>query len=193
MLIKRIEYLISSVDVDKFPHKDLPQFLLIGKSNVGKSSFINAMSNRKNIAYTSSKPGKTQTLNFYLCESANKFMFVDSPGYGYSKNSKETRVQYGILLEKYLNNLDKINLQKVFLILDMRIDPSEDDMLVYNFLKHYLKDDQIIIILTKSDKLSNNEIRNRERLFNAIFSNKMITFSSIKKNGIELVEKEIIN
>jgi len=182
MKITNSEYLISAVKKQYYPNITMPQYLLLGRSNVGKSSFINCITNRKNLAFTSSKPGKTQTLNFYLCNKS--FMFVDAPGYGYSKNSKEQRVQYGMLLEEYLGC--NVNLKRIFLILDIRIDPTEDDMLVYEFLKQYSF--KVSIILTKADKLSNNETRNRLNLFNNFFDNELITFSSVKGIGKEKIE-----
>ena len=152
MLINESVYLTSAVKVEQFPNKNLPQFLLMGRSNVGKSSFINSLTNRKNLAYTSSKPGKTETLNFYLCNK--NFMFVDAPGYGYAQKAKEKRVDFGNLLERYLNS--GVNIKAVFQIVDIRHNPTEDDILVYEFLKQYNYD--VYIIATKCDKISKNQI-----------------------------------
>ena len=162
-----------------------PVVALVGRPNVGKSSFINAVTNRKNLAYTSSKPGKTETLNFYLCN--NKFMFVDAPGYGYAKKAKEKRVDFGYLLEKYLNS--NVNVKTIFQIIDIRHDPTEDDVLVYEFLKQYNID--VYIIATKADKISKNQINtNKKNIQNilGVSENNIIVFSSINKTGVNLVE-----
>lgn len=186
MLINQSEFLISAVNVEQFPNPSFPQYLLMGRSNVGKSSFINAVSNRKNLAYTSSKPGKTETLNFYLCN--NKFMFVDAPGYGYAKKAKEKRVDFGYLLEKYLNS--NVNVKAVFQIVDIRHDPTEDDILVYEFLKQF--DIDVYVIATKSDKISKNQIFSSKRNIIktlGVSEDKLIIFSSETKYGVDEVEK----
>lgn len=186
MLINQSEFLISAVNVEQFPNPSFPQYLLMGRSNVGKSSFINAVSNRKNLAYTSSKPGKTETLNFYLCN--NKFMFVDAPGYGYAKKAKEKRVDFGYLLEKYLNS--NVNVKAVFQIIDIRHDPTEDDILVYEFLKQF--DIDVYVIATKSDKISKNQIFSSKRNIIktlGVSEDKLIIFSSETKYGVDEVEK----
>lgn len=186
MLINQSEFLISAVNVEQFPNPSFPQYLLMGRSNVGKSSFINAVSNRKNLAYTSSKPGKTETLNFYLCN--NKFMFVDAPGYGYAKKAKEKRVDFGYLLEKYLNS--NVNIKAVFQIIDIRHDPTEDDILVYEFLKQF--DIDVYVIATKSDKISKNQIFSSKRNIIktlGVSEDKLIIFSSETKYGVDEVEK----
>ena len=180
MIIKKAEYLISCVDEKFFPKKELPQFLMVGRSNVGKSSFINTLCNRKQLAFTSSKPGKTQTLNFYLCN--DEFMFVDAPGYGYSKQSKVERVKYGELLEMYLNA--EVNLKKVIQIIDIRHELSEDDKLVYEFLKQF--NVPIVLVVTKADKLGHNDFVKQMNYFKKLFPNEsVIAFSSISKIGID--------
>ncbi len=188
MLINKAEYLISAVQVKQFPNQQMPQYLLMGRSNVGKSSFINAMTNRKNLAFTSSKPGKTETLNFYLCN--DKMMFVDAPGYGYAKKAKEKRVDFGNLLERYLNC--DVNVKGVFLIIDIRHNPTEDDILVYEYLKQF--NIPIYIIATKSDKISKNQIKTSvKNIVDVLMINtdQLIVFSSETKVGIELVESII--
>ena len=191
MKIQQATYLTSVVDTTLIPNQDLPQFLLIGRSNVGKSSFINCLTNRKHLAYTSSKPGKTQTLNFYLCD--NKFMLVDSPGYGYSVNAKTERVAHGKLLERYLES--KVNLKHVFLIIDSRRTiPTEDDLLVYQFLKNYSF--PITIICTKIDKLTKNELHKYMTSIKSYFLNdSLVFFSSLTRVGrdeiLKIMEDEI--
>lgn len=186
MLINSSEYLKSVVKVVDYPNPKMPQFLLMGRSNVGKSSFINALANRKKLAYTSSKPGKTQTLNFYLMN--NSFMFVDAPGYGYAKTAKETRVDFGGLLENYLNS--DVNCKGVFLIIDIRHEPTEDDKLVYEFLKQY--NVNIHIIATKVDKIGKSFIQRQSNIIKNSFgltnNDKIYVFSSETKFKIEQIE-----
>ncbi|WP_313801028.1 ribosome biogenesis GTP-binding protein YihA/YsxC [Cytobacillus sp.] len=147
MKVNSAEIIISAVKPDQYPVEDLPEFALAGRSNVGKSSFINKMLNRKNLARTSSKPGKTQTLNFYLI---NEMMhFVDVPGYGYAKVSKKEREAWGKMIETYLTGREQ--LKAVVQIVDLRHPPSKDDVMMYQFLKHY--DIPCIIIATKADKI----------------------------------------
>lgn len=147
MKITNAEIIISAVKPEQYPDNQLPEFALAGRSNVGKSSFINKMLNRKNLARTSSKPGKTQTLNFYLINES--FHFVDVPGYGFAKVSKKEREAWGKMIETYLTTRDE--LKAVLLIIDIRHKPTNDDVMMYDFLKHY----QIptIIIATKADKI----------------------------------------
>ena len=186
MLINSSEYLKSVVKVVDYPNPKMPQFLLMGRSNVGKSSFINALANRKKLASTSSKPGKTQTLNFYLMN--NSFMFVDAPGYGYAKTAKETRVDFGGLLENYLNS--DVNCKGVFLIIDIRHEPTEDDKLVYEFLKQY--NVNIHIIATKVDKIGKSFIQRQSNIIKNSFgltnNDKIYVFSSETKFKIEQIE-----
>ncbi len=147
MKIKSADIVISAVKPEQYPEQDLPEFALAGRSNVGKSSFINKLLNRKSLARTSSKPGKTQTLNFYLINEA--FHFVDVPGYGYAKVSKSERAAWGKMIETYLTKREQ--LRAVLLIVDLRHPPTKDDVMMYQFLKHY--DLPCIIINTKADKV----------------------------------------
>ena len=152
MKINKVELTISAVRRSQYPTDELPEFLLVGRSNVGKSSFINTVLGRKNYAHTSGKPGKTQTLNFYL---VNKdFYIVDVPGYGYAATSKKQIEKFGIMIEEYLKT--RQNLKHVFLLVDYRHKPTEDDVLMYNYLKYFNEDngscykfDQTIV--TKAD------------------------------------------
>jgi GTP-binding protein len=186
MLINTSEYLKSVVKVVDYPNHDMPQYLLMGRSNVGKSSFINALANRKKLAYTSSKPGKTQTLNFYLMN--NEFMLVDAPGYGYAKTAKESRVDFGGLIENYLNS--DVNCKGVFLIIDIRHEPSEDDKLVFEFLKQF--DLNLYVIATKVDKIGKSFIQRQTNMikksFNMDMTDKIYVFSSETKFKIEEIE-----
>lgn len=147
MKVNNAEIVISAVKPEQYPDSSLPEFALAGRSNVGKSSFINKMLNRKALARISSKPGKTQTLNFYIIEDS--LYFVDVPGYGYAKVSKTERVMWGKMIETYITT--RKQLKAVILIVDLRHPPSADDRMMYDFLKHY----QIpcIVIATKADKI----------------------------------------
>ncbi|WP_102274380.1 ribosome biogenesis GTP-binding protein YihA/YsxC [Cytobacillus massiliigabonensis] len=147
MKVNSAEIVISAVKPDQYPVEALPEFALAGRSNVGKSSFINKMLNRKNLARTSSKPGKTQTLNFYLINEI--LHFVDVPGYGYAKVSKKEREAWGKMIETYLTGREQ--LKAVVQIVDLRHPPSKDDVMMYQFLKHY--EIPCIIIATKADKI----------------------------------------
>lgn len=147
MKIHNVELLISAVRPAQYPEGDLPEFALAGRSNVGKSSFINKMIGRKSMARISSKPGKTQTLNFYQLQEA--LMFVDVPGYGYAKVSKTERAAWGRMIETYFTT--RTALKAAIMIVDLRHPPSKDDCMMYNFFKHY--NIPCIIIATKADKI----------------------------------------
>ncbi len=147
MKITQSEIVISAVKPEQYPEGGLPEFALAGRSNVGKSSFINKMINRKALARISSKPGKTQTLNFYLLNEA--LYFVDVPGYGYAKVSKTERAAWGKMIETYMT--DRAPLKAVIMIVDLRHPPTKDDIMMYDFLKHF--DIPCLIVATKADKI----------------------------------------
>lgn len=142
---------ISAVSPQQYPKDQLPEIALAGRSNVGKSSFINRMIDRKGLARTSSKPGKTQTLNFYKINEA--FYFVDVPGYGYAKVSKRERRTWGPMMEEYFESREM--LQCVVLIIDLRHKPTKDDIQMYEYLKYLQL--PVIIVATKFDKVKKNE------------------------------------
>lgn len=147
MHVQEAEIVISAAKQEQYPNEGLPEFALAGRSNVGKSSFINKMINRKALARTSSKPGKTQLLNFYRIE--NQLMFVDVPGYGYAIVSKKEREIWGKMIQRYFESRE--GLKGVMLMIDLRHDPTSDDVLMYDFLKHY--ELPVIIVATKADKI----------------------------------------
>jgi GTP-binding protein len=147
MKVTSSDIVISAVKPEQYPDTTLPEFALAGRSNVGKSSFINKMLNRKGLARISSKPGKTQTLNFYLINEI--LHFVDVPGYGYAKVSKKEREAWGRMIETYFTTRQQ--LRAVVLIVDLRHPPTADDRMMYDFLKHY--EIPCIIIATKADKI----------------------------------------
>lgn len=148
MKVNNAEIVISAVSQKQYPNDRLPEIALAGRSNVGKSSFINKLIHRKNLARTSSKPGKTQTLNFYKINQF--FYFVDVPGYGYAKVSKSERDKWGVMMEEYFQTRD--TLKAVMLITDIRHEPTGDDCSMYQFLKHF--DLPVIVIATKVDKIA---------------------------------------
>lgn len=147
MKIRDVQFIISAVKPDQYPTDALPEIALAGRSNVGKSSLINKMIMRKNLARTSSQPGKTQQLNYYRVNDL--LYFVDFPGYGYAKVSKRQREQFGQMIETYLRERETLKLQ--LLVIDIRHAPSEDDQLMYHWLKHY--GIPVCIVATKADKI----------------------------------------
>lgn len=147
MKVNQAEFVISAVGPNQYPDDALPEIALAGRSNVGKSSLINRMINRKNLARTSSTPGKTQHLNYYRINE--ELYFVDFPGYGYAKVSKTQRQAWGGMIEKYL--LERETLKLILLIIDLRHPPSKDDELMYDWLKHH--DLPVCIVATKADKI----------------------------------------
>lgn len=181
MKINSVSLRSLAVRESQYPAENLPEFLLVGRSNVGKSSFINTLINRKNFAHTSSKPGKTQTLNFYNVNEV--FYLVDVPGYGYASVDKQTQAKFGLMIEEYLMNRDA--LKRVFLIIDYRNKPMEDDLLMYNFLKYYHK--EVTIVATKYDKVSQSKRAKIEKVLNSTFdlqdTDNIIYFSSVTKEG----------
>lgn len=181
MKINSVTLSSLAVRESQYPAGNLPEFLLVGRSNVGKSSFVNTLINRKNFAHTSSKPGKTQTLNFYNVNES--FYLVDVPGYGYASGDKQTQAKFGLMIEEYLMNRDA--LKRVFLIIDYRNKPMEDDILMYNFLKYYHK--EVTIVATKYDKVSKSKRAKIEKVLNSTFdlqdTDNIIYFSSVTKEG----------
>ena len=147
MKVTSSDIVISAVKPEQYPSNPIPEFALAGRSNVGKSSFINKMINRKSLASTSSKPGKTQTLNFYIINDV--LHFVDVPGYGYAKVSKTERAAWGRMIETYFTSREQ--LRAAVLIVDLRHPPTKDDITMYEFLKHY--EIPCIVIATKADKI----------------------------------------
>ncbi len=183
MKIDTVDLKHIAVRQSQYPTDNKPEFLLVGRSNVGKSSFINTLINRKNFARTSAKPGKTQTLNFYHINE--KFYLIDVPGYGYAKVDKTTSKKMGLMIEEYLKNRE--NLKHVFLLVDYRHKPTEDDVLMFNFLKYYNL--RITIVATKYDKVTkNNRIKQDKLIRDTLKLNEnenFIPFSTITKKGKE--------
>lgn len=183
MKIENVDLKTMAVRVSQYPEDNKSEFLLCGRSNVGKSSFINTLVNRKNFARTSVKPGKTQTLNFYICN--DDFYLVDVPGYGYAAVDKQKQKKFGLMIEEYLKTRE--NLKRVFLLIDFRHKPTEDDILMLNFLRYY--DVPVTIVATKYDKVNTNQRIRLEKLIketlNLSINDSFITFSSVTKKGRE--------
>ena len=180
---------VIATRISQYPDEELPEFLLVGRSNVGKSSFINTVFNKRGLARTSSTPGKTQTLNFYLANNA--FYLVDVPGYGYASINREQQKKMGLMIEEYLENRDE--LKRVFMLVDFRIKPTEDDILMYQFLKYY--DIPVTIIVNKADKVGNSKKEKNLKVIREAIDiapgDDIIPFSSISKDGREEVLKKI--
>ena len=146
MKVVDAEFVISAVSEKQYPKDDLPEFALAGRSNVGKSSFINSILSRKNLAHTSSKPGKTQTLNFYKVN--NELYLVDVPGYGYAKVSKKQRAAFGEMIQDYLET--RADLKGLILLVDARHNPTADDINMFNYA--LCLDMPILVVATKMEK-----------------------------------------
>lgn len=157
MKIQNSRFIISAVKRDQYPEDELPEIAMAGRSNVGKSSLINMMINRKGLAKTSSTPGKTQTINFYDLDG--KMRLVDLPGYGYARVSKDKKSGWGKIIESYLVN--RPNLMEVFLLVDLRHDPSEDDRLMYEWIRTFGY--KGVVIATKADKIKNSQLQIRKK------------------------------
>lgn len=147
MKVNHAEFIISAVGPDQYPTDALPEIALAGRSNVGKSSLINRMINRKNLARTSSTPGKTQHMNYYRVNE--DMYFVDFPGYGYAKVSKTQRASWGKMVEKYMEERDTLKL--ILLVVDLRHPPTANDKMMFDWLKHY--DLPLCVVATKADKI----------------------------------------
>ena len=189
MVIKEANLDIIATRRSQYPTEGKPEFLLVGRSNVGKSSFINAILSRKNLAYTSARPGKTQTLNFYGVNG--EFYLIDVPGYGYAAVDKKTQAKFGMMIEEYLEKRDE--LKRVFMLIDYRIKPTEDDLLMYNFLKYYNL--PVTVVATKADKVPGSKKQKNLKVIldtlDLVVGDDLVVFSSVTKLGVKEVVKKI--
>ena len=189
MVIKEANLDIIATRRSQYPTEGKPEFLLVGKSNVGKSSFINAILSRKNLAYTSSRAGKTQTLNFYGVNDS--FYLIDVPGYGYAAVDKKTQAKFGMMIEEYLEKREE--LKRVFMLIDYRHKPSEDDLLMYNFLKYYNL--PVTVVATKADKVPGSQKQKNLKVIldtmDLVIGDDLVVFSSNTKLGVKEVIKKI--
>lgn len=194
MKIKNVSLETVCGVTSKLPDNEKPEIAFAGKSNVGKSTLINALMNRKALARTSGKPGKTQTINFYNIN--NNMYLVDLPGYGYAQVSENEKAKWGQMIEKYLNTSDQ--LQAVFLLIDIRHDPSANDKMMYDWIVAHGY--HPIIIATKLDKLKRSQIAKHVKMvkegLNLIEGTKIIPFSSVTKQGRDeiwsLIETDLL-
>lgn len=181
MKIKNSQLLISAVSPAQFPSADLPEIALAGRSNVGKSSLINRLIQRKNFAHTSSQPGKTQTLNFYQVNEA--FNLVDVPGYGYARVSKKQREKFGQMYETYLSTRQQ--LRGAIILIDSRHEPSDDDQTMLNYLRYFQQ--PLLIVATKIDKLSRNrrvgQLPHLAKSLNLHSNETILPFSATENTG----------
>ena len=189
LLIRDVRFEVSAVSEKQYPKSDMPEVVLVGKSNVGKSSFINTMINRKNLARTSSEPGKTRQINFYNVDE--KFYFVDLPGYGFSKMSKQEQVKVGSFIEHYLSTRKQIAL--IVFLIDVRHPPTENDVLMYDYIIN--TGFPCLILANKVDKLAptkvDDAVKKLQNQLNPLKDLKFLPFSSEKKIYSEAVWNEI--
>ena len=190
MKIRSSEIVVSAIRKEQYPAEGLPEIALVGRSNVGKSSATNALLNRRNFARTSQTPGKTRTINFYKIN--NEFYFVDLPGYGYAKVSKSEKDKWGVIMERYLQ--DRQELCAIFLLVDIRHEPTNDDVMMYEWIKHFGYN--CVVIATKADKISRGQYQKHISIIRKKIQleqdEKVIPLSSSKKTGVEDVWNEII-
>lgn len=193
MLVKNPKFEISAVRPNQYPANELPEIVLVGKSNVGKSSFVNTMINRKKLARTSSEPGKTRQINFYNIDDI--FYFVDLPGYGYSKMYKKEQEQVGKFIEQYLFHRKEISL--IIFLVDIRHNPTENDRLMYNYI--ISSGLPCLILANKADKIAktkvNGTVKNLQKQLNPLGDITTLPFSSERKvyqdNVWEFIDKFI--
>lgn len=189
MKIINTELKVMATRRSQYPTDKLSEFLLVGRSNVGKSSFINTLLGRKNLARISSHPGKTQTLNFY--EVNKEFYLIDVPGYGYAEVNKNIKAKFGMMIEEYLET--RKELKRVFMLIDFRHKPTEDDILMYNFLKYYnLK---VTIVATKADKIGSSKREKCKKqitdTLDLVVGDDLVIFSSVTKEGKDIILEKI--
>jgi GTP-binding protein len=190
LIIKNLELLITAGNKTQYPETEYPEIAFAGRSNVGKSSLLNTLINRKNFARTSARPGKTQTINFYSVNETN--MLVDLPGYGYAKASKGERERWGKMIEEYL--MDRKQLKGIMLLIDIRHVPGNNDIEMFQWLKHFGY--EWYIIATKADKISKGRrqkhIADIKKTLGVEDTKKIIPFSSVEKLNRELIWEKII-
>ena len=183
MNVNNVSLEAVAVKKEQYPATGLPEVAFAGKSNVGKSSLINCMINRKALARTSQNPGKTRTINFYNVEDS--LYFVDLPGYGYAKAPKSEQQKWGKMIEGYL--LKREELRAIIMLVDIRHEPGENDRMMYDWLKHY--GHNIIIVATKSDKLKRSQLDKHKKMLKTAFNLEkddiLLPFSSETRSGKE--------
>lgn len=183
MIIKRCDFVTSAAQKGQYPMSDLPEVAFVGRSNVGKSSLINSMLNRKKLVKVSSKPGKTRLINFFLVNE--ELMLVDLPGYGYAAVSRSEKEKWGKMIEDYLRTRD--TLKTVALLVDIRHKPTGDDKLMYDFIKYYRG--SVLVVATKWDKITKNAFKKNmdviRQTLNLDETDTLIPYSSETHQGRE--------
>lgn len=187
MIIKKSDFYITAVSSAQYPKDNKPEIAFVGRSNVGKSTIINTLTNRKALARVSGVPGKTRVINFFTIN--DEFYFVDLPGYGFAKVSKQEKQKWGQMIEKYLTSRKQLRL--IILLVDIRRIPTEDDKMMCNWVKHYGVN--FLVVCTKADKVSKNEMIKNLKIIREELelndSDNIISFSATKKTG----KDEILN
>lgn len=190
MEIKKAEFVISAVKRAQYPEDERPEIAFVGRSNVGKSTLINTLTNRRKLVKVSSTPGKTRLINFFLIN--DNMYFVDLPGYGYAKVSKKEKENWGYIMEQYL--VERNQLKKIVLLVDSRHKPTGDDINMYNWIKHY--NYEVLVVGTKLDKLKRNDINKNKKIIRDALKmdkdDKILLISSLSKEGKEEVLEEIL-
>jgi len=189
MMVKKAEFVRTAVEPGQYPETGLPEFALAGRSNVGKSSFINAMTNRKNLAKTGSTPGKTRVINFYNVN--DELMLVDLPGYGYARVSRKEQMKWGDIVETYLNTRGLI--KGILMLVDIRHRPTGDDILMVDYVRRTGKN--LIVVATKADKVSRAQYGKHLEIIRQTLGldagEDIIPFSAEKRIGIDEVWEKI--
>lgn len=190
MEINKAELVISAASKIQWPETTTPEVVLAGRSNCGKSSFINAVVRRKKLAYVGNTPGKTRLLNFFNLD--DKYMFVDVPGYGYAKISKAQLLKFGEMMEDYFS--ERQQKKGLILIVDSRHKPTQDDLMMLDFARYY--DLPTVVVMTKVDKLKNSERKKQFELIQQTLKltpeEPMIPFSAMTREGVEAVWDQLI-
>ncbi|MBY6801723.1 ribosome biogenesis GTP-binding protein YihA/YsxC [Clostridium botulinum] len=190
MEIKKAEFVISAVKKTQYPDDGRPEVAFVGRSNVGKSTLINTLTNRRKLVKVSSTPGKTRLINFFVIN--DNMYFVDLPGYGYAKVSKKEKENWGYIMEQYLVERDQ--LKKIVLLVDSRHKPTSDDINMYNWIKHY--NYEVLVVGTKLDKLKRNDINKNKKIIRDTLKmdkdDKILLISSLSKEGKEEVLEQIL-
>ena len=191
MIIKKTDFIITAVDPTGYPNNGWPEIALAGRSNVGKSSLINTLLNRKSLARVGNTPGKTRVINFYNVN--DQLMLVDLPGYGYAKRAKEEKKIWGSWAETYLTTRE--NLKTILLLVDIRHEPTDDDIIMMDYIRESGR--SAIVVATKADKLNRSEYKKQTDMIRTVLcldeATMVIPFSSIKRMGIEEVWSTIEN
>lgn len=189
LVVKQADHVTTAVSKAGYPETGLPEIAMAGRSNVGKSSLINALVNRKSLARVGATPGKTKVINFYHVNES--LMLVDLPGYGYAKVSKEEQKSWGKLAEEYLTTRD--TLVAIILMLDIRHEPTGDDAIMLEFIKQ--SGHKLVVVASKADKLNRSEITKHVGVLRQVLhldaGTPVIPFSALKRTGVEALWQEI--